>query len=91
MKTIHKVEIELDDSPAPINIKGLFQILKFEFQRGKLCMWYMFDDSANITTNLQLRIFGTGQPINPKENLIHLATVVEPNNPLVWHIFRRSI
>jgi len=91
MKTIWKYPLEVTDVQE-ITMPVESEILSVHFQHGQLTLWTQvkLEDLA-ATTELRTRtiyIFGTGNPWptdTPK--LFFIGTALDPNMPLVWHIY----
>lgn len=87
MITIYKYPIEITDTQnleLPIGCR----ILTAQLQNDNLWLWVLVDTNAPIFIDKTIRIFGTGNPIEPTRNLgnlQYLSTV--QMNILVFHIF----
>ena len=83
MKTIYKYPIEIMDSQIVTMPIGS-HALSVQMQDNQLCIWVLLETSL-VSWNRQVRIFGTGNPINLKDRWEFLGTVQD--DYYVWHVF----
>ena len=87
MKTIYKYPIEITDKQN-VELPEGAHILSVALQHRKLCLWAMIDtDIKNEvgTTFREVRIFGTGHPVELDGNWQFVGTILEET--FVWHVF----
>lgn len=82
---IFKYELQLKDDFS-INVPKDSIILDIQYHSFKLVLWAIIEQENELIER-HFKIFGTGQNINYSYGLLHIATVQDPNNNLVWHIF----
>ncbi len=89
MKTIWKFTLRETDIQSVKMPRGA-EVLTAQFQGDILCLWAIVDP-AKPTDERTFEIFGTGNPfpIGMGVDRKFIATVQEPNRPLVWHVFER--
>ena len=87
MKTIWKYEFEVSDM-IRLEIPGGGEILKFQLQNGKLCMWILVETEKPKKLRIFV-IYGTGQTItvNINTEYQYIDTVLQSDGKLVWHLF----
>lgn len=59
-------------------------------QGTNIYVWYMCD-TKRMLNNVNVRIFGTGNPIDPAFDGKFIGTVITYDGSLVWHIFIEDI
>ena len=86
-----KTDVPVDDQWHSIVVGS--GILHVDHQRsGFVSVWWLESERALVST---LRVFGTGQPIEPiipgdfVTYPTHLATVLDRELGAVWHVFER--
>ncbi len=83
MKTIFKYTLFVTDEQE-VGMPDGAHVLSAQMQGDQLCIWALVDSEAR-TVNRNVRIFGTGRPVNIEGNWQFAGTVQE--GPFVWHIF----
>ncbi len=85
MITIYKYELKIKDSQL-VELPWMSNILSVQFQNGTLCLWAEVDTT---TAKIQrtILIFGTGNPIEDKDDRVFLGTA--QHNGFVWHVFEK--
>ncbi len=80
---------------TPLDLVGLnvmrlpksTRFLTAQYQKGVLCLWYMFDRLDCEPREFKIAIIGTGNPVGMQsDELSHIATV--QNSQFVWHVFQ---
>lgn len=84
---VYKYEFAIDDY-VTIKMPVGAKILKVEIQKTVPCLWACVMPDAE-TEDRHFRIYGTGQDIDEKEAIKHIATFQEINYDasFVWHFF----
>jgi hypothetical protein len=84
--TIWKFELTTTDYQV-IEMPAGSRILTIQTQYGKPCLWAQVD-TGQPRQNVEIRIYGTGHPIDPLLNLRYLGTYqIGANAVLVFHVF----
>ena len=87
MTTIYKYELEVTDSQE-ISLPPSASILSAQVQQGKVCLWVrLYPAELYLADAREIRIYGTGHPIEPTLNLRFIDTVQLANGSLVFHVF----
>lgn len=89
MKSIWKFRLAITDTQSLMIPKGA-EVLTAQFQGSDLCFWAVVNP-ANSTSERIFEIFGTGNPFPTDMGVERkfIATVQQPDLPLVWHVFER--
>jgi hypothetical protein len=91
METIWKYNVAVDDEQALLVPKGS-KLLSVKEQYGNLVAYVLVGKGIKETTTINLRIFGTGHPIdiNTTDEWKYLDTVMTNKGELVWHVFYKN-
>jgi len=86
MKTIHKYEIDITDTPV-VSMPKFAKVRHFGVQNGKAFIWCEVDTDSPVVDH-EFKLFGTGHPIINKYNseMKYLGTI--QLNGFVWHLYR---
>ena len=85
MKTIHKIEMPVDDE-TEIKIKGFCNFLKAGVQTaGHICLWYLVDTEDKKETECVIVIKGTGHNCDDVFTNGYFDSVF--GSRFVWHVF----
>ncbi len=87
MIVIYKHIIDIQDTVV-LDVPQYSTILKVARQGDQVCAWVQ-GNTQRPTTQVTLRIFGTGNPMPEDEGLTFLNTVIM--DYYVWHIFLKSM
>lgn len=85
METIYKYPLRIADRQV-LEVPVGARFLHAAFQGSTLCAWFRVNTERGLRASV-IHIYGTGHPIENADNLTHLATVQQPGDALVWHIF----
>jgi hypothetical protein len=91
MKTIYKYPFQVDDQ-VDLKLPWGARILSVQKQRrslpGELELWALIDTEES-PADRRLIICGTGHDASyiAQNDLRHIATVLEQDGALVWHVF----
>jgi len=88
MKTIWKYELEITDEQEIKVPKGA-KFLSVDFQGNSGCLWALVDSRKPKVTRT-IAIKGTGNPIDPYEDLSFIGTFQMRKGSLVWHVFEKK-
>lgn len=84
-KAIFKYPLAISDNQTlelPVGFTGL----SVGEQNGQLVMWALIDKDQTRVETVNIRIYGTGHPIEiDTDQYKFLGTV--PMGPFVWHVF----
>ena len=83
---IFKYELDITDRQI-LKLPAGSRILHADNQNGQLCLWAIVDAAKECATPVEIKIVGTGQPINDldRERDVYFKTVM--SGYFVWHIF----
>lgn len=84
MNVIYKYELHVTDTQT-IEIPKSAEMLCVQMQRGNPCLWVLVDPEY-IKEKVNIRIFGTGNPIHESNSLEYIDTFQE--GALVFHVFK---
>ncbi len=57
-----------------------------DHQVGQLTIWAEVDADDEAMVSRSVTIVGTGHRFD-SEGLVHIGSAVDPNRPLVWHVY----
>ena len=78
--------LEMPDALS-IYCPAIAQILHFDAQRTRLCIWFMSTPGTEKTSRLRIRLIETGKVYERLEQEEYLGTVVIDDRQLVLHAF----
>lgn len=84
MRTIHKYPLFTNVSKQRIHSYNSILPLRLEIQNGTPTLWCEVD-TEDLEVEIDIYMFGTGQPIDKAANLYYLGTVFA--NEFVWHYY----
>ena len=87
MRTIWKFPLKITDHQS-IKMPQGPRLLTVQIQDGVPMLWAMVDTNTGITWDIEIRIYGTGNP-GPNEAENYIATFQQDG--LVWHVFTTHI
>ena len=85
MRIIYKYSLDITDTQI-IQMSIGANILCVQFQGDQLCLWAMVDPHV-ARKGRQIHIVGTGHDCCYVSTAKHIGTVLQPDLPLVWHVF----
>lgn len=85
---IFKYQLDITDQQFVRMPQGAV-ILSAQFQGNDLVVWARVRPD-NETEKREFRIFGTGNPCDAHADMDFIATVQQPDAPLVWHVFAET-
>ncbi len=80
MLTIHKYQLQ---GRTEIEMPDCALVLSAQLQKGIPCIWALVDTEKPMEKRT-FEMFGTGQPIDPKPDMVFIGTFQD--GPLVWHV-----
>jgi hypothetical protein len=85
MKTIWKFTLKITDFQS-INLPKESQLLTVQIQKGVPCIWALVNPNKK-KEEIQIRIFGTGHPIEENFNGKYVGTFQVEEGLLIFHVF----
>lgn len=85
MKTIWKYQLEITDQATLLMPQGA-QILCVQVQRNEVCLWALVEPDNNNEPR-DIRIYGTGHPVEDAQQLTYVGTFQLHDGALVFHVF----
>lgn len=86
MAAIHRYEIPVDDRWHDLPLAGPIYHVACR-QPDTVELWAL--DSDGAPTWREFRVFATGQPLPPEQDLHHVGTALTADGRLVWHLLER--
>lgn len=85
MRSVYKYEIPVTNSPSLL-LPPHSEILHFGVQGSSLMIWALVYPQYESRELVQLRLVGTGHPIQEEQELKYIGTTL--SGPYVWHLFQ---
>lgn len=86
MKRIYKYPIQITDEQI-IQMPENAEILHVNIQHNQAFIWAMIDPEED-EEDVEIRVYGTGHPVQECKELSYLGTVFIQNGDLVFHVFK---
>lgn len=87
MKTIYKYPLEIKDEQI-IDLPPNHTILSVQMQNDVLCLWALVEPSNYMTTEVKIRIYGTGHPVDEEGEFLGTFQDERMNGYFVGHVFK---
>lgn len=85
MRAIHKFPLKVTDYQK-IQLNKEAELLSVQVQKNIPCLWALVEPN-NPTTEITIRIIGTGHPIEEDEKLSFINTIQLLDGTLIFHVF----
>jgi len=85
MTSIYKYPFDVNDR-VELLMPASAEILTVQMQHGRPCVWARVDPKEEPGI-VVLRIFGTGHPIDDKNDMEYVGTFQMSGGALVFHVF----
>lgn len=85
MRRIFKYQLSISDEQT-VSLPIGSRILSLQVQRGIPCIWAIVDDEQSKTSQVVIRMFGTGHCISYEESNDRFAGTIQVRD-LVFHVF----
>ena len=94
MQKIYKYKLKISEGVQSLIIDSEFcKVLSADVINGDLCVWIQIncEETLSVRTKsvVYLEVFGTGWEIDPDPKRNFIATAIDRENNLVWHVFQR--
>ncbi len=69
---------------------GAWNPIHVGYQDGRLTLWAEVDPVGGVLVGRTVTIVGTGHSFDP-QGMIHVGSALDPNRPLVWHVYVEEV